>query len=227
MEISIHLPLNSNNKRKKKRGRKEEVKVRSDRRGKEITCPGSSLDPGDRAAPAQLNFPHPEVTFFFFVQMNEHVQSALLDLCGHGLRGFGGLLVFLVPWSCLLPSLGCSVLWIRTGKSAPEKCSPTSTHPPFQPHPALTYPLEWPLLFEAQPHINSLLPDLQMTSEWSNRVWYVPTHCPVVFNISIYNLGVNTKPVLRNKLMEQHWKEKYIIINWWRQNSLSHTCILK
>lgn len=124
MEISIYLPLNSNNKRKKKRGRKEEVKVRSDRRGKEITCPGSSLDPGDRAAPAQLNFPHPEVTFFFFVQMSEHVQSALLDLCGHGLRGFGGLLVFLVPWSCLLPKPGLFCAVNQKRRVSPRKVQP-------------------------------------------------------------------------------------------------------
>lgn len=94
-------------------------------------------------------------------------MCTLLDLYGNG-GSFKELLVVLIPlyWTCLLldpfeamPALLCTP-WTRTGKLAPERCFPTSAHPPFQPDPFLTCLLEWSLVFEAQQHIKSLLPRL-------------------------------------------------------------------
>lgn len=87
------------------------------------------------------------------------MQSIFLDLSGNRLGGFEGLLLVLFPLYGSCPHRGSPFCvrqspLIRTGKFASGKCCLTS---PFQPHPVLSYPLEWPSLFEAEQRTNSSL----------------------------------------------------------------------
>lgn len=86
--------------------------MRSDRRGKEITSPGSSVNPNGRAPPAlcggsfaQLNFPHPEIRLFV-LHANEWAREHV-SMCSLFFRTFVGMFwgALRVSWCSLTPFL--------------------------------------------------------------------------------------------------------------------------